>query len=132
MNKNFDKWLINWEEFFTPPLNVTSNYPPYNIYNMFEPNSTQKCFVLELAVAGFKREELSVDLVGDILKISGHVNPSEEAVTFIHQGLSRRAFTREFKLPDITVSKVTLENGILSVLVSQKQKESTNLEIEVV
>lgn len=86
------------------------NYPPYNIVKHDAEN-----FSVELAVAGFSKDEISITKEKEVLKISGKKEEQDEK-DFVHNGLSSRAFTRNFTLADdIVVKGADMKDGILNV-----------------
>lgn len=89
-----------------------SNYPPYNLVQLSNVESR-----LELALAGFKLEEVHVYTQDGKLFVEGtRDNSKDEETTFIHRGLAQRSFTRTWTLSDETeVGSVTFENGLLTV-----------------
>lgn len=88
-----------------------NKFPPFNIEKVNDDNYT-----ISVAVAGFKREDLSVELDNNVLKITGNKASTSENQNLIYQGIAERSFTRTFRLGDfIEVSDVKLEDGILSV-----------------
>lgn len=97
---------------------VSNTYPPYNIIINDENTRT-----LEVAVAGFRENELNVEVRDGMLIVSGeHVEEKDELgnskVQYQHRGISRRAFARTITLADhMEVSNATVENGILSVVI---------------
>ena len=106
----FDQ-LVN--EFFNEPSFVnTSGYPPYNI-------SKDKSDVYEitLAVAGFKKADIDIELEDGNLKITGksEVLDSDDR-EFLHKGIAERNFVRSFKLAEyVEVQSAKLEDGILRI-----------------
>ena len=85
------------------------NYPPYNIVKVDDEN-----FVIELAIAGFDKKEVNVELEKNVLKIEGKSKDDDK--DFIHKGLASRSFERQFTLADdVKVSGGKLENGVLKV-----------------
>jgi molecular chaperone IbpA len=85
-------------------------YPPYNILRTGE-NS----YRLELAVAGFTPEELTVTSHENALIVAGRKGGDEKA-EYLHQGIAGRAFDRRFNLADyVSVASATLANGMLSI-----------------
>ena len=87
-----------------------SNYPPYNIVKVDAEN-----FVIELAVAGFGKKEISILKEKEVLIIKGE-QEKEESKEFVHQGLSSRNFTRRFTLADdIVVNGADMKDGILKI-----------------
>lgn len=90
-----------------------SNYPPYNLSKVGD-NS----YIIEVAVAGFSKSDISVklDTSKRILSIIGTSIDSNFEYEFLHKGIASRNFSRKFTLAEnIEVSKVSLDNGILSV-----------------
>lgn len=96
---------------------TTTSYPPYNVISRGDDQ-----FIVELAVAGFDREELSVTQDDRQLTVSGNkfdAPDDYEGVndTYVHKGISTKKFTRHFKLVEyLEIEEVKLENGILSIL----------------
>jgi molecular chaperone IbpA len=106
----FDRLLSTFEELDSVFETKTSTYPPYNLFKL-----SDELYKIELAVAGFREEELDVTVEGNKLYVSGHkVNDSE--VEYLHRGLAARDFKNTFTLADtIVVDEVKLDYGILTV-----------------
>jgi molecular chaperone IbpA len=87
-------------------------YPPYNIERSDENN-----YRVTLAVAGFRRKDLSVDVKDRVLTIAGKREEAEKpAGALLHQGIAGRAFERNFQLAEhVEVKAARLENGLLHV-----------------
>jgi len=88
----------------------TSNYPPHNIVRL---SDNELC--LELAVAGFKRNELSMEVHQGLLTIKGdkEVNPES---TYQFKGIANRSFSKSFRIAEYyEVNDANLEDGILTV-----------------
>lgn len=86
-----------------------SEYPPYNIERVSEDKYT-----LELAVAGFKKEDIDISIEKNTLKIEGE--SAKKDADYIHKGLASRRFTRAFHLNKyMEVDKADMEDGILKV-----------------
>lgn len=84
-------------------------YPPYNIKKTGE-----NTYVIEMAVAGFGKQDLELELQDGTLTIKGSVN-SEDA-DYIYKGIAERAFTRQFTLADtVEVKNADLINGMLKI-----------------
>lgn len=104
------------------------NFPPYNIVEVDEDQ-----FVIEMAIAGYDRQDIDVFRDGDKLSIRGKVEPVDEsAPTYVHQGIAKRAFESQFALSsDVDVERVSLENGILSIYLKRdKTSRLWSFEIE--
>ena len=88
---------------------ASDHYPPHNIIK-----DEDMKYRIEIATAGFKEEELSVELKDGILEVNGDHTP--RGLEFIHKGISTRKFHRSFRLSEYTqVTGASLENGILAI-----------------
>ena len=88
-----------------------SNYPPYNLIQLNNHESK-----LEIALAGFKKDELQVYTEFGKLYVKGRKEESEEDGTFVHKGLAQRSFERVWTVTDDTkVGSVKFEDGLLVV-----------------
>ncbi len=88
-----------------------SNYPPYNLIQLNNHEST-----LEIALAGFKKNELKVYTEFGKLYVEGEKEATEVDGTFVHQGLAQRSFKRVWTVSDDTkVGSVKFEDGLLTV-----------------
>jgi molecular chaperone IbpA len=97
-----------------------SGYPPYNIETVGE-----DAYRIEMAVAGFKPDELSVDVKENVLTVVGRKAPSDEAKRYLHRGLAERNFERRFQLADyVVVSEAQLSDGLLSISLRRELPES--------
>jgi molecular chaperone IbpA len=84
-------------------------YPPYNIKKVDENK-----YVIEMAVAGFGKQDLELELQDGTLTIKGNV--SSEDADYIYKGIAERAFTRQFTLADtVEVKNADLINGMLKI-----------------
>ena len=92
--------------------NVTSTgFPPYNIRKEGEYN-----YVIEMALAGFAREDLEIEVADGVLTIRSLKEKSDDDVSNIYRGISYRKFVRKFTIADdIVVNSAKMENGMLSV-----------------
>jgi HSP20 family molecular chaperone IbpA len=103
MDEYFDR-LFNLHE-------TTSNYPPYNLVQVSNVESR-----LELALAGFKKEEVHVYTEYGKLFVDGQKEDRESDTQYLHKGLAQRSFKRAWTLSDDTeVREVTFEDGLLSI-----------------
>ena len=88
-----------------------SNYPPFNIVHINNHESR-----LEVALAGFTKEEVNVYTEYGKLHIEGTKSEPDEEETFIHRGLAKRTFKRSWTIAEDThVTDVTFDNGLLVV-----------------
>jgi len=85
-------------------------WPPYNIAKVDENK-----YVIEVAVAGFGRSDLEIELQDNKLFIRG-TTKNDEKSTYLHKGIADRAFKREFHLADsVEVQNAEIINGLLKV-----------------
>lgn len=99
--------MFNELEYATKHAN--DHYPPHNIVKLSDDE-----FLIEVAVAGFKEEELSIEQNERSLTISGQHEPRDREV--IHRGISTKAFRRQFRLSEyVLVTGASLKDGILAV-----------------
>ena len=92
-------------------MDTTSNYPPYNLIQVNNVLSR-----LELALAGFKQQEVKVYTEFGKLYVKGSKEESKVDGTFIHQGLAQRNFERVWTVSDDTkIGSVKFEDGLLTV-----------------
>ena len=92
-------------------LDTTSNYPPYNIVQVNNVESR-----LEIALAGFKKDEVKVYTEFGKLYVEGKKEESENVGEFVHKGLAQRPFTRVWSLTDDTeIRGVGFTDGLLVI-----------------
>jgi molecular chaperone IbpA len=106
----FDQ-LVN--EFFNEPSFVnTSGYPPYNISK-----DDADVYEITLAVAGFKKDDIDIELEDGTLKITGKSEVLDsDGREWLHKGIAERNFVRTFKLAEyVEVQSAKLEDGILRI-----------------
>lgn len=89
-----------------------NSYPPYNIELLAEDK-----YRITMAVAGFSKDELTIEVKENLLLISGQKPTKEEGERkFLHKGISERNFERKFQLgAHVKVLAADMENGLLHV-----------------
>lgn len=86
-----------------------TKYPPYNIKSMGDTD-----YMIEIAVAGFKQEDLDVQLQNRTLTVTGKT--PEDTNTYLYKGLASRAFTSTFSLAErVDTTGVLLQDGLLKI-----------------
>ena len=96
-----------------------SGYPPYNIERTGE-----NAYRVEIAVAGFRAEELSIEVKENLLTVQGRKAANDEARKFLHRGLAERNFDRRFQLADyVVVTDANLADGLLSIALKRELPE---------
>lgn len=92
---------------------TTTSYPPYNLVKHSDTE-----YEIQLAVAGFREDELDVTMHNGELTITGEAVESEEdtVTNFLYKGIAKRKFTRVFNLADgVEIKSATVKNGLLSI-----------------
>lgn len=118
----FDRTFQLLERASAPSNN---NYPPYNIVKHDAEN-----FSIEMAVAGFSKDDILITKEKEILSIVGGVRDAEpDDMEYIHRGLASRSFKRTFTLADdIKVESSELLDGILFVYLKREIPEEDKLQ----
>ena len=99
---------------------TASNWPPYNIETTGE-----NAYRIEIAVAGFKPEELNVEVKENTLTVSGRKAANDENKRYLHRGLAERNFERRFQLADyVFVTDAQLADGLLSISLKRELPEA--------
>ena len=105
----FDPFLKRLSEAAEQTVKLAQNYPPYNIKKIDDEH-----FVIEMAVAGFGKTDLDIELKEGTLTVSGSHDADEK--DYIYQGIANRAFTRSFVLNDeVEVKDAEIFNGMLKI-----------------
>jgi molecular chaperone IbpA len=106
------------------------NYPPHNVIQIDDTH-----YVVEVAVAGFAKDEIDVELKENVLTVRGEQAKEEDAaeIKYLHKGISARNFTRTFNLAEnVQVRAATVNNGILAValeLIVPEEKKAKKIAI---
>jgi len=118
MMDRINKYSIGMEGYFDSIFNLhetTTNYPPYNLIQVNNVESH-----LEIALAGFKKEEVHAYTEYGKLFVEGQKSDTESDRTFIHKGVASRSFKRAWTLSDDTeVREVTFEDGLLRIVLGK-------------
>lgn len=107
--------FLGFDHIFDQLENIHSHakdtYPPHNVVKY----DTHK-YEIELAVAGFNREHIDIEVKDHVLKISGDRPQRREQNLYVHKGISARNWTKSFRLSEYTeVTGAELKDGILSI-----------------
>lgn len=125
--KDFDKLFVGFDEQFgrisklhTELVKQISTFPPTNIRKIADNQ-----YLIELAVAGYDKDALELEVVADTLIVRGKLEAKEDLEdTFIVQGIANRAFTRSFVLNDkVEVRKADLDKGMLRITLERTPVE---------
>ena len=97
--------------------NTFGTYPPHNVIKIDDDNYT-----IEFAVAGFKPEDIDLEVMDSMLRITGGKKDERE---YSHKGISSKNFFKTLTLADyVVVTGSTLEDGILSIHLKRELPES--------
>jgi molecular chaperone IbpA len=92
-------------------LDAAPGYPPFNVEQTGE-----DAFRIELAVAGFSSDDLSIEFKQNSLTVSGARKQPDAPRNFLHRGIAERSFERRFGLADhVRVANARLDNGLLII-----------------
>ena len=104
----------------TATVDQASGYPPYNIER-----TDEDAYRIEIAVAGFRSEELNVEVKENLLTVQGRKTANDAERRFLHRGLAERDFERRFQLADyVVVTDARLSDGLLSVSLRRELPEA--------
>ena len=107
--------------------NQATGFPPFNIVK-----KSDTIFRIEIALAGFKEEDLNINYQEGVLTVTGDKDKSDDE-GYIHRGISGRKFTRKFTLADdIVVKEAELADGMLTIRLERiipEEKRARTIEI---
>ena len=133
--KDFDKFFVGFDDQYDRMVKMHDdltknipNYPPYNIRKTGE-----NTYVIEIAVAGFSRNEIEIELVDGRMVVRGNV-ADDNTHDYLFKGIASRAFTRTFAMDDqIEVGDAELLNGMLRVFLERiipEHKKPQKIEVK--
>jgi molecular chaperone IbpA len=116
--KDFDKFFVGFDDQFNRLAKMhddltknVPNYPPFNIKK-----TSENKYVVEMAVAGFTKQELEIEFADDKLIVKGKANEDNTALEWLHKGIATRNFTHTFALNDqVEIKGAELINGMLKI-----------------
>jgi molecular chaperone IbpA len=134
--KDFDKFFVGFDDQFNriskmhdDLTKAIPNYPPYNIKK-----TGDNTYVIELAVAGFAKQDIEIELADGKMLIKGNVENAEAEENFLFKGIANRAFTRTFALEDtVEVKDAAMINGMLKVFLEKiipEHKKPKKIEVK--
>ena len=126
---NYTTWprlAIGYERFLDQVMNYTAasggggdGYPPYDIVK-----SGEDIFCIEMALAGFTKDEIKVEVKENTLTIEGDISGRHDNSDYVHKGIARRAFQRQLFLSDtVEVKEAELTDGVLYIRLKQNIPE---------
>jgi len=104
----------------TAAADGAAGYPPYNIER-----TDENAYRIEIAVAGFRPDELNIEVKENLLTVEGRKAANDDTRRFLHRGLAERNFERKFQLADyVVVVDATLADGLLSISLKRELPEA--------
>jgi molecular chaperone IbpA len=138
LNNDLDKYFVGFEDLVervnkaqTEIGKQITNYPPYNIRKTGE-----NTYQIEMAVAGFGKQDLEIELADNKLVIKGAVKSAtqEDEKDFVFRGIGMRPFTRIFAVEEkVEVLSAELLNGMLKVALEKmipEEKKAKKIKVK--
>lgn len=93
------------------------NFPPHSVRMV-----NDKVYVIEMAIAGYGKEDVSIELEDNLLTVKGSIE--DDGAEYLYKGIANRSFTKTFTLADETVvDGATVKNGILYIFLHRVEPE---------
>ena len=107
----FDQLFNELERLVEVPTHPRqTTFPPHNVLKVDDSH-----YVVEMAVAGFSKEEIDIQLDDGILIVKGDKKDKEE-FEYVYRGIATRSFTKSIRLIDtIEVRGAEFKDGILRI-----------------
>ena len=117
-----------FERFASMPTYEDNSYPRFNV------TKNGDNYQIEVALAGYKKENIVVERVENILSIHGEKSLKDVAdESYLHRGITRKAFKRSFTISDdVRIDQASFVDGILTVdlhVEIPEEKKPTQIEI---
>lgn len=104
----------------TASADAATGYPPYNIER-----TDENAYRIEIAVAGFRPDELNIEVKENLLTVQGRKAANDDQRRFLHRGLAERDFDRRFQLADyVVVTEAKLADGLLQISLKRELPEA--------
>lgn len=134
--KDFDKFFVGFDDQFNRIAKMHDdltknipNYPPYNIKK-----TGDNTYVIELAVAGFAKQDIEIELTDSKMIVKGNTQSQEQEENFLFKGIAGRNFVRTFALDDqIEVKDAAMLNGMLKIFLERiipEHKKPKKIEVK--
>jgi molecular chaperone IbpA len=112
---------LDIDRFFSIDSRNTATYPPYNVIKFSDDD-----YVMEFAVAGFKKDNISITTDKNVLTVNGEKEDPEfeKDSGYVHKGIAGRKFSRSFTLPEyFEVVGAEMEDGMLLITLERQIPE---------
>lgn len=122
-----DPFFIGWDRHFKDLekfMSASTSYPPYNLKQLGADS-----YIVEIALAGFNKEDITVKQDKNVLIITGESKPNSNS-NYIHRGIGGRNFTKTFSLAEyVEVDHAIMLNGLLVIGLIKKVPEEAKPKI---
>ena len=109
---NLEKFFVGFDNLINSPL-YTQQAPEYPRYNI---EKVENGYIVEVAVPGWNKTQISVNVHKNILTIKGEKKENNEGRGWVHKGISGKSFEKHLKLDNsLEVSSASMENGMLKI-----------------
>jgi len=119
---NLNRALVGFDRYFNGHFpNTNGNYPPHNSVKYDETH-----YGIEIAVAGFSKEEITVEVDQDQLTVKGRkLNQADTRFEYLHRGLAARDFEQTFTLAEyMEVKAAEVKDGMLVIEIERVVPEA--------
>lgn len=108
----FENFFRDVEKLLDMDVSKTNpSFPPHNIIKLDDTH-----YVVELAVAGFSKDEIEITTQDGTLTIKGDKKEGQTDVQYLHRGIGTRSFTKQLTIADtVEVKGAEFKDGILRV-----------------
>jgi len=116
---------IGFDEIFKKLADLTEAYPKFPTYPPYNVRKTgENTYVIEVAVAGFAKQDIEIELEGGTLTVKGSIT-GDDPGDYVYKGVADRAFTRKWTLAEtVEVKNADLVNGMLKIWLERFIPES--------
>ena len=109
---NLEKFFVGFDNLVNSPL-YTQQAPEYPRYNI---EKVENGYIVEVAVPGWNKNQISVNVHKNVLTIKGEKKENNEGRGWVHKGISGKSFEKHLKLDNaLEVSSASMENGMLKI-----------------
>lgn len=133
-NNDFARFFVGYDKVVEKLTNIADqsakliqNYPPFNIKKVDENK-----YAIEIALAGFSKQDVQIELDGAKLVITGNVESKDAEETYVFKGISNKPFTREFTLADnVEIQGAEFINGMLKIWLDALTPQQNKKKIDI-
>jgi molecular chaperone IbpB len=133
-NNDFARFFVGYDKVVEKLTNIADqsakliqNYPPFNIKKVDENK-----YAIEIALAGFSKQDIQIELDGAKLVITGNVESKDAEESYVFKGISNKPFTREFTLADnVEIQGAEFINGMLKIWLDTLTPQQNKKKIDI-